>query len=65
MKVKDWLKLVYLGFDVQLYIDDNLASKYSKEHEDKEIHSVYIQDNGVVVINTRKNIHLLQRRIKK
>ena len=54
MKVKDWLKLVHLGFDVQLYIDDNLASEYSSEHADKEISSIYIQDNGVVEINTRR-----------
>lgn len=52
MKVKKWLKVTYIEDSLNLQVDDDFY--HSSRDDEKKINYVKVQDNGVVIIHTKK-----------
>ena len=52
MKVKKWLKVTFIDDNTNLRVDDDFYR--SNRDDEKEINFVRVQDNGVVIIHTKK-----------
>lgn len=55
MKIGSLKKLMSIEDDSNTHINGELKSLflYAKEHLDETVKSIYVQDNGVVVIKTK------------